>query len=150
MNLKNYTSTVPMVNSIQRIEHRLAQVGATFITKEYDPARPGVPIGMVFQININGNPVNFKVPAKAERVYKYMVKQRSKPPTNPQLEKIRDQANRTAWKILSDWIDLQVSLIEVDQMDFVEAFLPGSFNPRTGETLYDEIKAANYSKLLTD
>lgn len=40
MNLKNYTSTVPMANSISRIEHRLAQAesfdqttGKTFYEK---------------------------------------------------------------------------------------------------------------------
>lgn len=41
MNLKNYTSSVPVINSIAKIEHRLAQAGATHIAKEYDRERPG-------------------------------------------------------------------------------------------------------------
>jgi hypothetical protein len=36
MAIKNYTSTVTMVNAIARIEHRLAQAGATDINKTYE------------------------------------------------------------------------------------------------------------------
>jgi len=57
MNLKNYSSNVPMANSISRIEHKLAQAGSTHIAKSYDNERP---IGMIFQIPINGTPMTFK------------------------------------------------------------------------------------------
>jgi hypothetical protein len=46
MNIKNYTSSVPIGNSISKIEHRLAQAGATHISKSYEE---GKPIGMMFQ-----------------------------------------------------------------------------------------------------
>ena len=36
MNLKNYTSSVSVVNSINKIEHRLVSAGATHIAKVYD------------------------------------------------------------------------------------------------------------------
>jgi|SRR3990172_2464775 len=92
MNLKNYTSSVPMANSISRIEHKLAQAGATHIAKSYEGERA---IGMIFQIPINGAPMTFKLPAKANRVFDYMVKQRSRPPKKNQLGSIRTQADRT-------------------------------------------------------
>ena len=70
MNLKNYTSSVPMSNSISMIEHKLAQAGATHIAKSYDGEKA---IGMIFQIPINGTPMTFKLPAKTERVFDFIV-----------------------------------------------------------------------------
>ena len=68
---------------------------------------------MIFQIPINGNPMTFKLPAKTDRVFDFMVRQRARPPKENQLEAIRKQADRTGWKILSDWIDIQVSIIQL-------------------------------------
>ncbi len=71
MNLKNYTSGVPTPNSISRIENKLAQAGATHIAKSYDKERP---VGIIFQIPINGTPMTFKLPAKTDRAFDFMVK----------------------------------------------------------------------------
>ena len=79
MNIKNYTSSVPVINSINKIEFRLSQAGATHIAKSYDKERP---IGMIFQIPVNGVPLTFKVPAKSDKVFDYMLKQRKSPPKN--------------------------------------------------------------------
>ena len=145
MNLKNYTSSVPMANSISRIEHKLAQAGATHIAKSYEGERA---IGMIFQIPINNIPMTFKLPAKSEKVYDYMVKQRSRPPKQAQKGSIQMQADRTSWKILSDWIDIQVSLIQLDQAEAVEVFLPYVYDGRNDRTLFEKMKENNF-KLLT-
>lgn len=148
MNLKNYTSTVPMINSIQRIEHRLAQVGALHITKSYPQDGSGKPIGMTFQIEVNGIPITFKLPAEVESTFNYMVKQKSKPPTKSQMENLKAQADRTAWKILSDWVDIQISMIELGKRDFIQTFLAESYDLNTGKTFYEKIKESNFQKLL--
>ena len=61
MNIKNYTSSTPVVNSINKIEHRLTSAGATHIAKMYEQERP---VGMIFQISINNILMTFKLPAK--------------------------------------------------------------------------------------
>ncbi|NMB81173.1 MAG: hypothetical protein GYA14_05095 [Ignavibacteria bacterium] len=144
MNLKNYTSSVPVINSIARIEHRLAQAGATHIAKSYDKERP---IGMIFQIPINNVPLTFKLPAKTEKVFDYMIKQRSKPPKREHLETIRLQADRTAWKILADWIDLQVSIVQIDQAEPTEIFLSYLYDAKRDQTLFEKMKEANFKQL---
>lgn len=146
MNIKNYTSTVPMINSIARIEHRLAQAGATHISKSYQNEKP---IGMLFQIPINGIPMTFRLPAKADKVYEYLYKQRSKPPNKSAIETIRLQADRTAWKILADWIDIQVSIIQLEQAEAVEVFLPYAYDVRQDQTLFEIMKANNFKQLTT-
>lgn len=144
MNLKNYTSSVPVINSIGRIEHRLSQAGATHIAKQYVKERP---IGMIFQIPINDIPMTFKLPAKAEKVYEFMVKQRARPPKQSQKEAIQMQADRTGWKILSDWVDIQVSMIQLDQAEAVEVFLPYAYDGRNDKTLFEKMKENNFKQL---
>lgn len=144
MSIKNYTSTVPMINSIARIEHRLIQGGVTIISKDYEDGKPK---GMIFQINNNGIPMTFKLPAKADRVFEWLKMQRKKPPTKTQLEGIKAQADRTAWKILSDWIDIQISLIELDQAEAMEIFLPYIYDGKTDQTLYEKMKETNFKQL---
>lgn len=144
MNLKNYTSSVPVISSITRIEHRLSQAGATHIAKQYDKERP---VGMIFQIPINNVPMTFKLPAKATKVYDYMIKQRARPPQQSQKEAIQMQADRTSWKILSDWIDIQVSLIQLDQAEAVEVFLPYAYDGKNDRTLFEKMKETNFKLL---
>ena len=144
MNLKNYTSSVPVLNSISRIEHRLAQAGAPHIAKSYEGDRP---TGMIFQIPIDNIPMTFKLPAKTDNVFKYLVKQRSRPPKNSVINSIRAQADRTGWKILSDWIDIQISMIEVDQAESIEMFLAYTFDPVLNMTLFEKIKKNGFKQL---
>jgi hypothetical protein len=144
LNLKNYTSSVPVLNSISRIEHRLAQAGAPHIAKSYEGDRP---TGMIFQIPINNIPMTFKLPAKTDNVFKYLIKQRSKPPKDSVLASIKAQSDRTAWKILSDWIDIQISMIEVDQAESAEMFLAYAFDPASNLTLFEKIKRNGFKQL---
>lgn len=144
MNLKNYTSSVPVLNSISRIEHRLAQAGSTHIAKSYDKERP---VGMIFQIPVNNIPMTFKLPAKSDKVFEHMLKQRSRPPQPSQRDAIKMQADRTAWKILSDWVDIQVSLIQLDQAEAIEVFLPYAYDGKNDRTLFERMRENNFKLL---
>ena len=127
MNLKNYTSSVSVLTSISKIEHRLAQAGATHIAKSY---KNEMPDGMIFQIDVNGKLMTFQLPAKAEKVYDYMIKQKKFGYKKDVQETTRRQANMTAWKILSDWVDIQISLIQLEQAEVAEVFFPYLYSPK--------------------
>jgi hypothetical protein len=134
MNLKNYTSSVPVLDSISKIEFQLAKAGATHIAKSYENQKPN---GMIFQIPVNNVPMTFKLPAKEDKVFQYMLKQRKAPPKGSALETLRLQAGRTAWKILSDWVDIQVSMIEISHIEVIEAFLQYLYDIKKDKTLYE-------------
>ncbi len=111
--LKNYTSSVSAARSISYIEAKLAQNGARQILKLYDEnARVE---GMCFIIMLNGLEMPFKLPAKiseCEKVLLANLSPRAKPETR---KKVVQQAERTAWKILSDWVEAQMAMIITKQ-----------------------------------
>jgi len=101
---------------------------------------------MIFQITHNNVPLTFKLPAKSESVFNvlYNSVKRPRPSTK---ENIRMQSDRTAWKILSDWIDIQVTMIQLEQAEFTEVFLPYFYDQKSNKTLFEKV-AANEIRLL--
>ncbi len=137
MPIKNYTSAVPVSRSTQYIEDKLVRHGARNIMKLYNEKKQLT--GICFIIPVNGKDIPFKLPARVdncEKVLKGAV-HRPKPGT---YERIREQAERTAWKLVSDWVDIQMSLIELDQVEFIEVFLPYVYDPREEKTYFEKIK----------
>lgn len=58
----------------------------------------------------------------------------------------KDQAERTAWKIVQDWIEVQMSMIQMRQADTLQVFLPYVWDGK--QTVYQRIKDAGYKALL--
>jgi hypothetical protein len=144
--IKNYTSTVPVFRSVQYIEDKLVKHGATDIMKTYNADKRLQ--GICFIMKTQGNPIPFRLPVRVNNVEK-VLKETVKHPRSGTYTRIREQAERTAWKIISDWVDIQITLIELQQVDFMEVFLPYVYNPRDKMTFYEQIKGNGY-KLLTE
>lgn len=144
MNLKNYTSTVPASNSISRIEKMLVGIGAKNINKQY---QNGNLYSFTFLIDVNENTMIFKLPAKVDVVFKVLWKEIKRPRAGTK-EKTLLQAERTAWKLLCDWVEIQCSMIKLEQVEFMEVFLPYAFNTELNTTFYERLKSQEF-KLLT-
>lgn len=142
--IKNYTSTVPCEKSISHIEFKLVLHGAKNIMKKYDSQCRLESI--CFIINVSGNNVSFKLPAKIDACCE-ILKSVIKKPRNNTYEKIEKQAERTAWKLVSDWVDVQISMIELQQAEFLEIFLPYAYNPQNQQTFYEKIKESKFLAL---
>ena len=105
------------------------------------------------QITVNNIPYTFKLPTKADKVYNYFLadkekhKRRGHKITPSMLENLRAQSNRTAWKLLSDWIEIQVSLIKLEQVETIEIFLSYLYDPKTNQTLFEKAKETNFKLL---
>ena len=142
--IKNYTSQVPSSRSITYIEHRLVSNGARDIMKQYGPE--GELTAICFTIEINGNKIPFKLPAKVERCFDILMAQVKRP--QPNTKKIKkQQAERTAWKILADWVDIQMSLIELGQAEIMEIFLPYVYDAGKQQTFFERMKNNGFKLL---
>ena len=145
MALKNYTSQVSASRSIGWIEDKLSKNGARQILKEYTPdARVA---SIAFIIHTNGVELPFHLPARiaaCEKVLRAEVRR----PNNNTYKRIKEQAERTAWKILADWVDAQMAMVELAQVDIVEVFLPYLFDRSKQQTFYQMLQNQGFQKAL--
>lgn len=145
MNIKNYTSCVPIEKSVAQIERRLVEHGAHDILKIYEDRRL---VGVAFIATIDGNKIPFRIPARVENVRKVMVSALKRPRAGS-VKRATEQAERTAWKLLADWVDVQMSLLELDQAKFMEVFLPYVYNHEDKTTFFERVEKKGFSNLLT-
>ncbi|MCH8134806.1 MAG: hypothetical protein IIB77_02370, partial [Proteobacteria bacterium] len=65
----------------------------------------------------------------------------------PKRLRTREQASRVAWRIIKDWLRAQLAIIETEQAEMVEVFLPYAQHPVTGQTLYEQLEASGFRQL---
>lgn len=144
INIKNYTSTVPASRSVSKIEELLVSMGAQNINKTY---KDGVLNAISFLIPVEGTTVPFKLPAKVDQVHEAL-KKSYKRLTPATLRTISEQSERTAWKICSDWVEIQATIIKLHQAEFIEVFLPYVYRIDSDQTFFEQLKSTNYKALL--
>jgi hypothetical protein len=101
---------------------------------------------IAFIVAIGEKDFPFKLPARIDRVEKVLYEMYRRPRAGT-AQKIKDQAERTAWKILADWVDIQMSLVELDQAELLEVFMPYLYNHQTETTLFDRFKKNGFAML---
>lgn len=143
MKLKNYTSAVSPERSVSLIEKILVDIGATYIVKVYENSRLS---GITFQIDYEAKPMLFKLPANEQAITDIMQSQIKKPRGNTTL-RIVEQAQRTAWKLLLDWVSVQASMVLIGRRSIIEVFLPYAYNKQQNRTFYEYLQQSKFAML---
>jgi hypothetical protein len=143
--VKNYTSQVPAKRSVQHIEDMLVKQGAKNILKLFDKDTKKL-TGLAFIIEVNNKDMPFRLPARIDRVEKQL-RGSIRRPRSGTLDRVADQAERTAWRLLSDWVAVQMSLIELDQVEFMEVFMPYIYDHSKEQTFFERMKNTGFSLL---
>ena len=86
----------------------------------------------------------FRMPADADKVYEYMRKQVSRPYRGTE-DRLRQQAERTAWKLLQDSLEVEISRLKLQQTEFLQVFLPYVWDGE--QTFYERLKAGGFKQL---
>ncbi len=147
--MKNYTSGVPVETTIAKIEKILAKAGATGVSKQYTD---GEVTSLQFTIYEPSTKKQIAIclPANVEAVKRslFLGVRRPRSRTSRSLsteDRIEQQAGRTAWKIVQDWVEVQLSLIEMGQAEIMQVFLPYVWDGR--QTLFGAIKQSGFKAL---
>ncbi len=146
MAIKNYTSQISAKRSIDYIETQLVKHGARSIMKIYDNKRV---TGICFAISVDGVDLPFKLPARIKEAEKVLYSQLGPRTRKETKDKIPAQAERTAWKIISDWVEAQMAMIELSQIDITEMMLSYLYDSKRDQTLYQKVKESGLNNLLT-
>jgi len=139
MPLKNYTTEVPAMKSIGQIENNLVKHGAISIVVNYGPDRE--PENLCFVISTPQGTIPFRLPANIKAVASLLQGQRVHGYTKPEL------ASRVAWRIIKDWVDAQLAIIETEMVTIEQVFLPYML-VKGQNTLYETMK--DYGFYLTE
>lgn len=156
--LKNYTSEVAVSVTIGRITNLLVQAGARQIGMDYNDA--GEITGIMFSLQLMPDrpPVPIKFPANSEAAVDSLWADYAGSEITPhgtlkygsRKNKSRvdfiEQGKRTAWKIMQDWLEVQVSMIKLRQVDPMQAFLPYAWDGKM--SFYHRIKERGFAALM--
>jgi hypothetical protein len=151
MALLNYTTKIPAEQTIGEIQKMLSNHGVMAMMTEYD----GPHVSAVsFKMDIAGKPMGFRMPCNWKAVYEIFTEKAGKRDIWDSarkarvLEERKQQAIRTAWRIIKSWTEAQLALIEVNMVTIQQVFLPYSIM-KDGRTLSEHIED-NPSFLLED
>lgn len=136
MPILNYTTKIDIFTTVGQIQGLLVKHGAKKILQEYDD--DGHITAVSFQINTPVGLQAVRLPANVEKVQKVLAKQKVKSDY--------DQAERVAWRIVKDWVEAQMAIIESEMVSIDEIFLPYMIDGE-GKTVYQLF--ANKALLLT-
>lgn len=133
MALLNYTTTVDVHKTIGEIQKILVTHGARKIIIDYDDQ--GRTSKLYFQVpSSDGIEKSIRLPANVSSVYELMLRQKKAGKIKTVVN--YDQAERTAWRNIKDWVEAQMALLETEQAQFEEIFLPYMVS-RRGQTFFE-------------
>lgn len=139
MAILNYTTTVDSFKTVSEIEYILMKHKAKSIMKNYE----GESItGLSFLIDTGIQQIPVKLPVKVDECLKVLKKEKKDNPRK-QIKDTRDQAERVAWRILKDWVEAQMALLDIEMVRFEEIFLP-YIETGNGQTVYERLEEKKF------
>ena len=129
MPLLNYTTKVNVYTTLGEIQGQLVKHGAKKIMQDYDD--DGRIMALTFMINTPVGPRGIRLPANVDAVHRVLTKQKVKCD--------REQAERVAWRIVKDWVEAQMAILESEMVQMDEIFLPYMVS-NNGKTLFEEYR----------
>lgn len=140
--LLNYTTQVPATRTIGEIQIILAEHKASAILTEYDDN--GRVTAISFKIRSAAGEIPFRLPASVDAVYNLLLRQRVRSVSGKQAQElVYKQAERVAWRILKDWVEAQMAIIDTQMVTITQVFMP--YMLVGGQlTLYDHMAKNNF------
>ena len=125
MPILNYTTKINVYATLGEIQAQLVKHGARKIMQDYDA--DGHISALSFLIDTPTGQAGIRLPANVDAVYTVLHRQKIKCD--------REQAERVAWRIVKDWIEAQMAILEAEMVQIDEIFLPYMIN-KDGQTFF--------------
>lgn len=131
MPILNYTTKVDSAKTVSQIQSILGLKGATRVSVDYENGKAKA---VTFGLNLEGMPLDFRLPCNTDGVKRALLKEKK-------MTAARDvsQCERIAWRIVKDWVEAQLALVEANQAEMSEVFLPYVMHSN-GQTLFNALK----------
>lgn len=129
MPILNYTTKIDSQKTIMEIQNILIKRGAKKIVIDYEN---GLPVAVTFGLPHELILIPYALPCNYGGVLSAMQKDKNIPRSFINEE----QALRTSWRIVKDWVEAQMALVEANLAQVREVFLPYAIT-KTGQTLFE-------------
>lgn len=134
MALLNYTTAISVEKTASQIMAILSKHGATAVLLEYDT--PGQVSAISFRVKTPTGECGFQLPADWRATQRVLLRT-SRSHSN------EDQARRVAWRIIKDWVEAQMALLETEMVKMEQVFLPYMV-ARDGRTFYEVLASQRF------
>ena len=138
MAILNYTTTVDSLKTVSEIEYILVKHNAKSIMKNYDGESI---MGLSFLIDTGVQQIPVRLPVRVDECLEVLKKEKKNSPRN--IKATREQAERVAWRILKDWVEAQMALLDIQMVRFEEIFLP-YIETENGQTIYERLEEKQF------
>lgn len=142
--LLNYTTKVAAATTAEQVQVILRLHGAKEIRTRFDDE--GEISMLAWSMHLHHpetkadlGEVPFELPIDVDAVLKVLQK------TAPPRYANRPQASRVAWRILKDWVEAQMALVDTQMVDFAEVFL--AYTHMGDKTLYDHMLDGGFQSM---
>lgn len=143
MGLLNYTTKIDADKTANEIGKCLSMHGASSILTDYEN---GILSAISFKISLNGQVLCFRLPCDWRPVFAIITKDKKKPSQWDKDHLARWtsewelQAVRTSWRIVKDWVEAQMALVETQMVTTQQVFLPYAIM-KDGRTLTEHVQS---------
>ena len=137
MPLLNYTTKVEAIKTVYEIQGILASHGAKTILINY--ANDSSIESLSFQVDTPHGMLGIRLPVDPDAAMKVLDKQKV-----PPRYKTKPQAIRIAWRILKDWVEAQMAILETEMVRMEQIFLPYIISSKTGQTVYELLEQRHF------
>ena len=131
--LLDYTTKVPVSRTIAQIQAKLVEHGARAVMMEYGD--DGRIKALSFNVKRPNGELPIRLPIDTASTLRVLQRQAANREIPSGYAK-DDHAYRVAWRIVKDWIEAQMSLLETEMVKMEEIFLPYVITPG-GQTIYE-------------
>jgi hypothetical protein len=137
MSLLHYTTRVSVDKTVGDIHKCLATHGATAILSEYDDQ--GHVIALSCIVSVGQQDLAFRLPSDWRSVLTLLEHDR-KVPRNLRTQ---EQAIHVSWRIIKDWVEAQMAIVDTKMVQLEQVFLPYAIM-LDGRTLYERVRNAQF------
>lgn len=98
--------------------------------------------GLSFLIDTGVQQIPVRLPVKVDECLEVLKKEKKNSPRS-NIKATMEQAERVAWRILKDWVEAQMALLDIQMVRFEEIFLP-YIETGNGQTIYERLEEKQF------
>lgn len=128
--LLNYTTEIDAAKTAGQVQTLLAKAGASGVAMQFED---GHPVAIAFTAMTPFGLREFTLPIHADKVQAVLRRQRVQA-----RYQTPEHAARVAWRIVKDWVEAQLAIIQTEMVTIDQVMLPYMRNGDDGRTVFEQ------------